>query len=136
MDDMFKQMQEMMAFNPMFAPQVEHFWEAQEDLLNETEAFAKHWFSRRHEATRTAMAAAKAVTMSGGANPAIAMQALTDWQTHSVQRVAEDTREWLDLVSRCTAHITRAELEAGGESVEKAGEQAASLTSRKKSVPL
>lgn len=136
MTEMFKQTQEIIGFNPMVGPQVEHFWEAQDEILKETEAFTRHWFQRRHDATRTALGIAKGIAMSGVADPAKTTKALAEWQTHSIERVAEDFREWFDMWSRCAGHLTRAEMEASEEGIEKATKRAKSMTKTKGAVPV
>lgn len=134
--DMIKQTQKALEMNPMLGPQAERFWEAQEHILSETEAFAKHWFERRHTATRTALDTARDVTENGSSNPAAAIRAVTDWQAHSAERVAEDFREWFDLCSRCAGHMGRAEIETGGEGLKKMATSAGSTKRRKDDVPV
>jgi hypothetical protein len=109
---------------PMLGPTMRHFWEAQEGILAESEAFSRNWFNRRHAATKAAIAAAKDIAQNGGSDPSAAMKAISDWQTHSVQRVFEDFREWSTLCSRCAAQVATHEVETLDETVEKATEAA------------
>lgn len=118
--DIMKSAQSMMSINPVLAPQIEQFWDAQEKLLNEAETFTHHWFQRRHEATRTALDTARKATSAGDGDPATAMQAMMGWQRHSLERMAEDAREWFEMVSRCTGQVTEGEVEAVEESVKEA----------------
>ena len=118
--DMLKGMQKLFAPYPMVGPQVEHFWQAQDAILNDAETFARNWFERRHTATRTALNAAKDVTKLDNADPAAAMKVMSDWQSHSMERIAEDVQEWMDLCTRCSAHITQAQMEAGEEGLQAA----------------
>lgn len=134
--DVVKQMQKLYATGPVVFPPAEHFWQAQEDILGETEAFARHWFERRHTATRTALETARKISEKGPSDPVGAIQAMADWQAHSMERMAEDLREWLDLWSRCAAHMTRAEVETGQEGLEKLAKSAASTRRKKDDVPV
>ena len=134
--DMVRQSQAMFAMPLVGAPQAEHFWEMQENMLSDSEIFAKHWFERRHTATRTAMKTAKEIADTGPADPATAMKAVTDWQAHSMARIAEDFREWLDLCSRCAGHMGRAELDAGEDGLKQVAKSAGSTKRRKDDIPV
>lgn len=136
MTDMFRQAREVMMFNPTIAPQMEHFWEAQDSILTETEAFTQHWFERRHAATRTALDAARQLMGNGTPDPADAMKTLTNWQQHSVERIAEDFREWFELCSTCAGLLTRAEQEAASDSLETATKRAKAVTRKEKCTPV
>lgn len=116
--DAVKSMQSVMRSNLMIAPQAEHFWQIQEHLLGESEEFMHHWFERRHEATRTALVAARKTTSDEGGNPAEAMQTITEWQRQSMERMVEDAREWLDTVQRCASYVSASEVEAAEEVLE------------------
>ncbi|SLN53939.1 hypothetical protein PEL8287_02868 [Roseovarius litorisediminis] len=124
-----------LALNPLVKPQVEQFWDAQEKLLQEAEAFTRHWFARRHEATKSAMDAAKKATVSAN-DPTEAMQAMADWQRHSVERIAEDAGEWMDMVARCTGHVVRSEAQVSEEALEEAVRQTKSATKSKSATPV
>ncbi len=118
--DLLQSMQTAMSANPLMTPQAEHFWQTQEQLLDAAEEFSRHWFQRRHEATRTAMIAARKATEKDGANPGDAMQTIAEWQRHSMERMMEDAREWLEMVSRCAGITTVNEIEAAEEVMEEA----------------
>lgn len=122
--EIMKSAQSAMSMNPMLTPRIEQFWKAQEKMLSEAEAFTRDWFERRHEATRTALNTARQAASADKSDPATAMQAVTDWQRHSAERLIEDAREWLDMVSRCAVHAAENEAEAGKEMVEKTVEKA------------
>ena len=47
--DLMKQTQAAVTLNPMVRPQIEQFWQAQEKMLQEAQAFTEHWFERRHQ---------------------------------------------------------------------------------------
>lgn len=134
--DIFKSTQSMLPLNPVLAPQIGQFWEAQEKILAEAEAFTRHWFERRHDATRTALEAAQKAALAGSGNPTEAMQAMTEWQRHSMERMAEDAREWFEMVSRCASQVTEGEAEAVGESVKEATEMAREAGKTSKTTPV
>ena len=133
--DLVEQTRGMLAMNPMIAPQVEQFWKAQDGILEEVEAYSRAWFERRHDATRTALEAVQK-SSSNGTDPAAALQAMTEWQQHSLQRLAADTQEWIELCTRCASHMTNAEVEAGKEGLEEVEKRAKSVTRSKHSTPV
>ncbi|QFT74917.1 phasin family protein [Ruegeria sp. THAF33] len=110
--DVFKQMQPPISGNPAFGAQIEQFWDAQEKLLEETEAFAQHWFERRHEAVRTALKAARNVSSANPSDPSNALQSMAEWQRHSAERLVADAQEWFETVSRCASYVAETEAEA------------------------
>lgn len=134
--DVMKSAQSMMSMNPVFAPQIEQFWDAQEKMLNEAENYTHHWFQRRHEATRTALDTARKATSAGDGDPTTAMQAMMDWQRHSMERMAEDAREWFEMVSRCTGQVTEGEVEAVDESVKEAAKTVKKAGRTSKTTPV
>lgn len=113
-----------LSLNPVAGPQVHQFWEIQEKLLAETEAFSKHWFERRHEAARTAIRTSKALFGDGHADIGAAAKAMQDWQAQSAERLAEDIRDWFDLGTRCLGHFATGEADAGRETLEGVAEVA------------
>lgn len=110
--NVFKSMQSAMSANPLVAPQAEHFWHTQEQLLEAAETFTRSWFDRRHEATRTAMIAARRAAEKEASNPNEALQTVAEWQRHSMERMVEDAREWLDMITRCASIAAVSEVEA------------------------
>ncbi|WP_101067954.1 phasin family protein [Roseovarius salinarum] len=128
--------QEALSLNPVFGPQVEQFWAAQEKMLDETETFTRHWFERRHEAARTALDAARKASASGTSDPAEAMQAMRDWQQHSMERMTADAREWFDCMARCAGHFVSGEMEASEAAVGTAAKQAGAAAKSKSSTPV
>ena len=104
-----------MSTNPLIATQAEHFWQTQEKMLEAAEAFTRSWFQRRHEATRTAMITAREAVENDSANPGEAMQTIAQWQRHSMERMVEDAREWLEMVNHCAGIATASEMEAAEE---------------------
>lgn len=138
--DVLKPMQSAMLFGPMISPmikpQVEQFWDAQEKMLDEAEAFTRHWFARRHEAARTALDAARTAASGDDAGPAAAMQALSEWQRHSAERLAEDGQEWLAMIARCASYVSETEVEAVEETLSEAVSMAEKTTATAKSEPV
>lgn len=133
--DFVEQARAMLVINPLIAPQMEQFWKAQDQILEESEAFSRAWFERRHEATKTALEAVD--KMEGtGADPAAAMRSMADWQQASVQRLAADLQQWVELCARCTRRMTDAEVEATEEGVEEVGKRAKSATRTKHATPV
>ena len=114
---------------------MEQFWKAQDAILEETEAFSKAWFERRHEATRQAVEAVRKLNGEGGggADPTAAMRAMAEWQQGSLRRMAQDMQEWVELCSRCAARVTDAEVEAGKKGAEKLATRA---RNRKQATPV
>lgn len=110
--DALKPLQGAMLINPLLKPQVEQFWNVQENILDEAEAFARHWFERRHEAARTALDAARTAVSGDSMGPAAAIEAFSEWQRQSAERIAEDGREWLGMMSRCACYAGETEAQA------------------------
>lgn len=110
--EMMKQAQGLFALNTTITPQMERFWKAQDGLLEETEAYSRRWFERRHEAARSAIDALHRAD-GNGADPSAAMQAMADWQQHSLQRLTEDMQQWMDLCSRCATRMTDGRMASG-----------------------
>lgn len=132
----FSQSQNMLGMIPLIAPQAERFWQAQKDILGETETFSRHWFERRHTATRTALETAKDISANGSSDPVHAMRSVAEWQKQSMERIAEDTREWFDFCARCAGRFGRAELEAGEDSLEEIAKSAKPTKREKDDVPV
>ncbi len=133
--DVMEQARTMFALNPMAGPQMEQFWKAQDGILKETEAFSNAWFQRRHDAAKTALEAVQAAN-GNGADPSAAMRAVVDWQQGSVQRMADDMQDWVDLCSRCAGQVTQAESDAGKQGAEKVAKRAKSAAKTQDSTPV
>lgn len=134
--DILKSLQAPAPMNALVSPQMEQFWDAQEKLLSESERFTRHWFERRHEAIRTALDAARTATSAERPDPAKTMEAMVEWQRHSVERLVEDAREWFDTVSRCADYVTKTEAEAVEETIGEAKDLARKTTRSAKSEPI
>lgn len=133
--DLMAQARTMFALNPAVAPQMEQFWKAQEGILEETEAFSRAWFERRHEAAKTALEAVQ-TTNGNGADTSAAMRGMVDWQQASFQRLTKDMQEWVDLCTRCGRRMTEAEIDASKEGVEKVVKRAKSAADTKHATPV
>lgn len=133
--DLMEQARGMLAVNPMITPQMEQFWKAQDGILEEAETYSRAWFERRHEATRSAIDAVRKMN-GNGSDPAAALQAMTEWQQHSLQRLVEDAQEWVELCTRCASRVTDAEMEAGKEGLEEVEKRTKSATRSKHSTPV
>ncbi|MDI3338098.1 hypothetical protein QKW60_16945 [Defluviimonas aestuarii] len=128
--DLSRQVLAVYRLNPLIGPHTRHFWEIQEQILNEAEAFSRHWFARRHIAARTALKASEEVAGFGGADPEEMMTALNAWQHHSAERIAEDMREWAGFCLRCAGHLASGEAAAGREALEKTSLEIAMVTAK------
>lgn len=105
----------MFATNPALGPQAQNFWQAQDRMLAEAEKLSSAWFKRRHEATQSAMHASQEIATDGMADPAAAMKVMADWQAHSMERVAEDAKDCMELMTRCASAAATNEAEAMDE---------------------
>jgi hypothetical protein len=114
----------MPAASPMIAPQLEQFWKAQDSILREAERYARAWFERRHAATRSALDVARDATGNGGTGPVSALQAISDWQRRSAERMAEDIQDWAEFCARCSGHVVTAGTGAARDSLQAAEERA------------
>ena len=131
---MVEQAQTLM-MSPLITPQLERLWKAQDEILEESEAFSMAWFARRHEATKTALDAVHGMN-GAGATPAAAMRTLAQWQQGSLQRLADDFQQWLGLCARCTGRMTGAEFEAAREGAERVGKRAKSSAAARHATPV
>ncbi len=117
---------------PAAGSQGAHFWKAQDTVLKECEAFSEAWFKRRHEATQSALDATKKLAERSMGDPMAAMSILAEWQTHSMERLAEDARDYLAMMTGCAAAVISNEVEAVDETVA----SAKSATKSAKSEPV
>lgn len=114
----------------LIGPQMTQFWRAQDRILSEFEAFARHWFARRHEATKAALLACERAAAANQTDAAGAVAAFREWQAHSAERMAEDMREWMDLWTRCAGHLVRGEVGAGADTLDELRKQSAEFHSQ------
>ena len=99
--DLTRRTQALFEFNRTAAPQLESIVQVQEGIAKELESFARNWFQRRHEATETAFKALQDVNAAGKDDPAAAIQAITEWQRGSFERLNADLNDWAALCMRC-----------------------------------
>ncbi|MQQ07792.1 hypothetical protein GFB49_04955 [Epibacterium sp. SM1979] len=125
-----------LAENSIYSAQIEQFWDAQEKMLEETEAFAQHWFERRHEAVRTALETARNVSEANPSEPTEAIQNLTEWQRNSAARLVADAQEWLEIMTRCATYVAETEAEAVDKTVDDVTARARSATKSSNSDPV
>jgi hypothetical protein len=100
-----------MGLSGIMAPQVTHFWQAQDKTLNEISAFAARWIDRRQKAMSDVLKEADQTRDSDqgfGATPAT----LLKWQMTTMEVMAEDVNDWLALWSTCSRLISTSEIEA------------------------
>ncbi|THH36893.1 hypothetical protein E4Z66_08095 [Aliishimia ponticola] len=118
MQEVVKSGQSVAAILPAAEAQSTHFWTTQDTFLNELEKFSSAWFKRRHEATKHAMEASKELTEKAFGNPAEAMTILSKWQSDMMEKLAEDAKDYMELVTSSTAAAVSNEVEAVQESAE------------------
>ncbi len=133
--EMMQRTKGMFAVNPMIAPQQEHFWKAQDRILDETEAYSKAWFARRHEAARSALETVHRIS-GNGSDPSAALQAMANWQQGSFKRMAEDMQQWVDLCTTCAGRVAEAEVEAGREGADELARRSKSVAGTKHATPV
>jgi hypothetical protein len=117
------------AFSAAVRQNMTNFWTAQEKLLECMEEFAEGWFARRHEGTRSALAAANEIVKAE--SPFDAMREYQKWTNGSFERVAQDCiacQKQLVEMGRVTAQpiVQAAEstAEAGAEAAQRAPSRA------------
>ncbi|OAN76429.1 hypothetical protein A8B78_02790 [Jannaschia sp. EhC01] len=116
--NMMKSAQAALAAAPMMGAQSARFWQAQDQFLKEFETFSAAWFKRRHVATRSALEAGKQIAEKAGHDPAVMLQVMSDWQTHSMERLNEDAQEYAEMITKCMGALAQNEVEAAEDSVE------------------
>lgn len=133
--DLMKQTQALMAWAPMLTPQMEQFWKAQDDILEEAEAFSKAWYERRHDAARSAL---KAVRKLNGSDmtPMNVMQSMAEWHRHSLERLSEDMQGMMGLCARCAGRIASAETIAAEKALKETAKQSKAATATSKATPV
>lgn len=116
--------------NPVFlAPQTKHFLQAQQRFFDEVERFSSAWLQRREDATRSMIDVGKRIASSGRSDPARTFTEIADWQAHSMDCLAEDAKDCVDILNRCASALVDNEAEA----VEKVSETATQPSKSNKS---
>lgn len=116
--DLAQQTQALFKLNGTAASQFEQFWKMQDSMLKEAETFARHWFERRHNATETAVEALHEMGSTGQTDPVAAMQAISNWQRGSAERLTEDLQDLMTLYTHLTQAATTAQAEAASSGVD------------------
>jgi len=109
--DLARQAQAIFQPNGGATPQFEKFLTTQESALREIESFAQHWLERRQEATRNAADALRKMNSTDRSDPTATLQAITEWQRGSFDRLRADLQEWTALCMRCAVAATTAQRE-------------------------
>ena len=113
--DLARQTQALFKLNGGIAPKLEHVVQTQHGIASgvasEVENFTQNWFQRRHDATQSTFVALQQITSAEKDNPAAAMQAVTEWQRGSFERLSADLQDWATLCMRCAGVATTASSE-------------------------
>jgi len=90
--EQWKSMQKMFLLSfphsESFRENARRFWENQDKILNNMEAFTSHWFKRRHTGTHSAQEAAE--RMCGTESMVDVVQAYQDWAKGAFERMMAD----------------------------------------------
>jgi hypothetical protein len=79
-------------FSATFRETAHRFWENQEKILNNMQAFSNSWFERRHTGTLSASEAAD--RMCSTQTMVDLMQAYQDWARGAIERMMADGIAW------------------------------------------
>lgn len=119
--------------NPAFlAPQAKHALQTQERFFDEAEKFAAAWFERRREATQSLIDAARRIASAGQGDPSNALTEIIEWRTKSMERLAEDMKDYTTMLGRCAGTVVKEEAVV----VEELSETMTRATTTSKSKPL
>lgn len=108
-----RQTQTSIALASILMPRVKDLKASQEQILDETESFAKAWFARRHTAASTGAEALQQMGAVALSDPSAAMKVMGAWQAGSMGRIAQDFSEWSALCMTCANRTLKAEADAG-----------------------
>ncbi|MCK8465532.1 hypothetical protein MUY35_16855 [Aliiroseovarius sp. S1339] len=107
------------SLNPRFlSPLTKQFLQAPQRISHEVGKFSSAWLERRQEATQAMIEAGKRLSADGGADPVNAMKEIVDWQTHSMERMAEDVKDCTEMMAQCASTLFSYEIEPIGDNVE------------------
>src|SRR5262245_37705836 len=110
-------------FSATFRENSHRFWENQEKILNNMQAFSNSWFERRHIGTNSASKAAD--RMCNPQTIVDLMEAYQDWARGAIERMMADGVAWQQQIITASSSFTSPPL---APSDEKASEQARSET--------
>lgn len=133
--DTTKQALEMLTLNPMLAPQIEHFWKAQQGLLTEIEAFSKAWFAHRQDAAQSALTAIQGMDGTR-ADPGTGLEVMTQWQRDTLERMAADMQCWMRLCAGCAGQMIRAETHAAEDAMAETAKRTKAATDTEHATPV
>lgn len=109
-EDSLNAAQVLFTANPAFlAPEALRYWQMQDCITEEIGKFSSAWIQRRHDATRAMIETGRRIATEGSSDPAGALQAVADWQTHAMQRIAEDAKDCTEMMTRCADALVRTE---------------------------
>ncbi|MCI2393898.1 hypothetical protein [Aliiroseovarius sediminis] len=105
-DDEMNAAQVEFSLNPNFiAPMTKHVLEVPDDILDEVEKFSAAWLDRRQIAVKTMIEAGQRMTTEGAADPSNAIKEIADWQAHSMARLAQDAKDYSELMAHCAGAL-------------------------------
>jgi hypothetical protein len=125
-EQFFRTTQQLFAVNPMMSmtsPPLRQIWVTNDKILEEFEELAHAWVERRHEANRTAIEAAKAITDNRSGDMTDAVRIMSDWLTKSMERLSEDAKDNYEFCVKCASHMAGGSVAAGEELAESVTEQ-------------
>jgi len=99
-----------------FQENARRFWENQDKILENMEAFAANWFKRRHTGTHSAQEAAE--RMCGTESVVEMIQACQDWAKGAFERVMADAVACQDQIIAATGALTAPPLAPSGKGTE------------------
>ncbi len=112
-EDALNASQVLFSANPLFLPpQSKHFFEAQERILDQVEAFSKAWFQRRQDATQAMIDAGRRIASEGGGDPSLMIKEVTELQSEAMERLKADAKGCTDMFTQCADALARNEMEA------------------------
>ena len=68
--------------------------------------------------------------------PAAALQAISEWQRHSFERMAEDLQHWMSLCAHCDGRIVTAESEAAEDILHETEKRTKAITQTRHATPV
>jgi len=110
-------------FNRTASPQLKSIVQVQESLAEELGSFARNWFQRRYEATETTFKTLHEINAKAKDDPAAAVQAITEWQRGSFERLNADLQDWTTLCMRCAdgAMTAQSVVKSGDTDLDRSG---------------
>ena len=106
--EQWKSMQKMFLLSfphsESFRENARRFWENQDKILNNMEAFTNHWFKRRHTGTHSAQEAAE--RMCGTESVVDVVQAYQDWAKGAFERIMADGIACQEQIVAATGALT------------------------------